>query len=145
VIVPDEVATKRDFEYQGMHLIVPVKKPKGKPLSEKAKVYNRAHNSERMMVEHVIGKMKFFRILSDRFRNPLNTHALIFKNVSGLCNVMFTKLRKGGKQLSSVGNMPFSSGLADSSASRFSQIGLWRSGGESMSSGQGSTSCCSGG
>ena len=89
-IGPDGVASKGEFGYQGTHLTVPVKKPKGKPLSEKAKAYNRAHNSERMVVEHVIGRMKIFRILSDRFRNPLHTHALIFKNVGGLCNVMFT-------------------------------------------------------
>ena len=39
--------------------------------------------------EHGIGKMKVWRVASERYRNPVSRHTLVMKNVAGLHNVMF--------------------------------------------------------
>ncbi|MBI5788746.1 MAG: hypothetical protein HZA78_07830 [Candidatus Schekmanbacteria bacterium] len=48
-----------------------MKKSKNKPLSKEQKEFNRQHSRERIIVEHVIDKMKIFKILAERFRNGL--------------------------------------------------------------------------
>ncbi len=68
---------------------VPFKKTKKQPLTCEQRAFNRQHSRERIIVEHVIGKMKIFRILAVRFRNPRNGHDLIFKNIAGIHNMMF--------------------------------------------------------
>ena len=60
---------KADKGYQGIkHLHTnsqtPHRKPPKKELSEEQKAFNRKLASERMAVEHVIGKLKVFRILA---------------------------------------------------------------------------------
>lgn len=55
-------------EYDALEVILPVKKPKNKPLSEKDKQENREKSSKRVFVEHCFGGLKRFRILSDRLR-----------------------------------------------------------------------------
>ena len=72
VVIPRETEAIGDLGYQGSVLTVPNKKPKGGTLSEQEKAYNREHASERILVEHVIGKLKIFKILKDRFRNELS-------------------------------------------------------------------------
>jgi len=99
VVIPRKVEAIGDLGYQGTTLTLPEKKPpekkpKGEPLSEEAKTYNRAqynraHASLRILVEHVIGKMKIFNLLSERFRNERKRHTLMFKNIAGLCNLRF--------------------------------------------------------
>ncbi|GMT50349.1 MAG: hypothetical protein IEMM0008_1888 [bacterium] len=59
-------------------MTVPIKKKKGKELAKDEKLYNRQLASVRIVVEHTIGKMKIFKILSERFRNPLKDHNLMF-------------------------------------------------------------------
>lgn len=90
VVIPRKAEAIGDLGYQGSVLTVPNKKPKGRTLSEEEKAYNREHASERILVEHVIGKLKIFKILSDRFRNKRSRHALMFKNIAGLCNLRFS-------------------------------------------------------
>ena len=80
-----------DLGYLGTNIKVPIKKKKGKKLTEEEKLINRQLASERVIVEHVIGKMKIFKILADRFRNQLKSHNLIFKNIAGIHNMMFVK------------------------------------------------------
>jgi len=67
--------------------MIPFKKPKKGKLTKEQKLYNKALSSERILVEHVIGKMKIFKILANQFRNRLNQHDVIFKNVAGLYNL----------------------------------------------------------
>ena len=43
----------------------------------------------RIVAEHGIGKMKIWRIASERYRNPNRRHTLIMKNVAGLHNLMY--------------------------------------------------------
>ncbi|MCS7077530.1 MAG: transposase family protein, partial [Bacteroidia bacterium] len=52
-----------------MNLILPHKKPKGKPLSENQLSENQLLNRKRVTIEHVIGKIKVLRILKDKIRN----------------------------------------------------------------------------
>jgi hypothetical protein len=86
---PPNIPTYGDSGYQGTNLVVPKKKPKGKQLTKDEKQYNRIHSSLRVVVEHSIGKLKIWKILSDRFRNRRSKHTLIFKNIAGLQNLMF--------------------------------------------------------
>jgi len=79
-----------DLGYLGVSAIeIPIKKPKGKDLTEEQKQFNKKLAKRRIIVEHSIGKMKIFQILSQRFRNPLPKHSLIFKNVAGINNLKF--------------------------------------------------------
>lgn len=79
-----------DLGYLGVSSMeLPIKKPKGKDLTEEQKQFNKKLAQHRVIVEHCIGKMKIFQILVQRFRNPLHTHSLIFKNIAGIHNMMF--------------------------------------------------------
>jgi hypothetical protein len=58
-------------------------------LSDEQKRSNRQLAKERIVAEHGIGKMKIWRIASDRFRNPPRRHTMMTKNVAGLHNLMY--------------------------------------------------------
>lgn len=88
-IVPPSVEKKGDLGYIGTSIKTPIKKKKKQKLTKQQKAFNRKHGSERIVVEHVFGKMKTFKILSERFRNHLKTHNLVFKNIAGIYNLMF--------------------------------------------------------
>lgn len=88
---PPGVRKKADLGYKGSpFIIVPKKKPRGKPLAPRWKKANRRHSSERICVEHGIGKMKIWRICRDQFRGRRKDHALMFKNIAGFHNLMFS-------------------------------------------------------
>jgi hypothetical protein len=87
--LPDGVRGTGDSGYQGTDLEVPHKKPRGGTLTRRQRAGNRRLSKRRIAVEHGIGKMKIWRIVADRFRNPLRTHTVIMKNVAGLHNRMF--------------------------------------------------------
>ena len=53
-------------------LRLPKKSSKKKPLSREEKKENRAISSERVVNENVIGSLKRFKIVSDRYRNRRN-------------------------------------------------------------------------
>ena len=87
---PPGVPEYGDSGYRGVDkMILPKRKAKGKPLEKHKKRFNRRHSSKRVCVEHAIGHMKIYKILHHRFRNDLNRHTLIFKNIAGLHNLMF--------------------------------------------------------
>ena len=48
--------------------------------------YNHIINKTRILVEHVIGRVKKFRIVSELFRNRRATHGDFFVTVTGLIN-----------------------------------------------------------
>lgn len=82
---------KGDLGYYGAESItVPKKKPKKIELTKEEKEFNKQFSKERIKVEHVFGKMKVFQILAQKFRNPRTKHTLIFKNVAGLYNLIYT-------------------------------------------------------
>ena len=68
-------------------LEVPYKKPRSGSLTQEEKDYNRGLGSFRVAVEHRIGRAKRFRIVSERFRNPRDTHHTKTSIVAGFVNL----------------------------------------------------------
>jgi len=87
---PPGVKGKGDQGYVGTDLEIPHKKPKNGELTTEQKKYNRKLSSERICVEHAIGKMKIWRILAEKYRHKLSSHSIVMKNVAGLQNLMFS-------------------------------------------------------
>lgn len=52
----------------GVEVIQPLKKPKGKELTESQKQENKVKSSVRVVVEHAIGRVKICRIVKDKIR-----------------------------------------------------------------------------
>ena len=76
-----------DTGYQGIaklhaNSVLPKKRSKKHPLTPEDKRRNREICSERVLNEHVIGHLKRFKILSDRYRNRRKRFSLI----AGICN-----------------------------------------------------------
>jgi hypothetical protein len=89
VVVGGDSDVLGDNGYHGTDLVVPVKKKPGKELTKRQRKHNIAHSRLRICVEHGIGKMKTWRVLAERYRNPLRNHTVDFKNIAGLYNLMF--------------------------------------------------------
>ena len=66
--------------------VLPIKRSKKKPLSKEDKVFNRTVSSERVLNEHVIGFIKRFKIVADRYRNRRKRFGLRFNLICGICN-----------------------------------------------------------
>ncbi len=71
ILTPQVIADKG---YQGIAKIhqlsqTPIKKPKGKKLTQEQKKYNRELNRLRITIEHVNRRLKIFNILDYRYRN----------------------------------------------------------------------------
>ena len=82
---------KLDSGYQGAERIhanseLPKKSSKFKPLTQKEKKKNKKLSQVRVKVEHVIGKIKIFRIISERYRNRRKNHDLRIKLICGIYN-----------------------------------------------------------
>jgi len=80
-----------DSGYQGIHerhsnALIPKKKSKHNPLMKEDKRYNRMLSGERIDVENVIGWMKRFRILTERYRNRRRRFGLRFNLIAGIYN-----------------------------------------------------------
>ena len=87
--LPKEASGIGDLGYVGSPLQVPHKKPRKGELTREQKQANRALSRKRIAAEHGIGKMKIWKIASDRYRNPLKRHRVMMKNVAGLHNLIF--------------------------------------------------------
>lgn len=82
---------KLDSGYQGVEKIhanseLPKKSSKLKPLTQKEKKKNKKLSQIRVKVEQVIGKIKIFRIISERYRNRRKNHDLRIKLICGIYN-----------------------------------------------------------
>ena len=82
---------KFDSGYQGAEKIhsnseLPRKSSKLKPLTKKEKRENLKLSKTRVKVEHVIGKIKIFRIMAERYRNRRKYHDLRMKLICGIYN-----------------------------------------------------------
>jgi hypothetical protein len=89
VVAPPDVRRTGDTAYIGTPLETPSRKPRGGELTARQKEANRVVSRRRIVAEHGIGKMKIWRIASERYRNPNRRHTLIMKNVAGLHNLMY--------------------------------------------------------
>ena len=65
---------------------LPKKSSKKKPLTVGEKQQNRKIASERVLNENVIGSLKRFKILSDRYRNRRKRFGLRFNLIAGIYN-----------------------------------------------------------
>ena len=91
--LPNEVTSMYDLGFLGVEddypeqkSSLPIKKEKGCELTVKQKEYNRNHSAKRIVIEHVICRIKKYRIMNDIFRNRLKKYDRISDIVSGLVN-----------------------------------------------------------
>jgi len=64
----------------------PIKSSKYHKLTKEEKAYNRNISKIRVTNEHVIGFIKRFKILSERYRNRRKRFGLRFNLIAGICN-----------------------------------------------------------
>ena len=74
-------------------LLLPKKKSEKNPLSGKDKRNNKKLSRQRVFAEHVIGKIRILRILSDRYRYRREISELRFRLIAGIYNF---ELKSGG-------------------------------------------------
>lgn len=65
---------------------IPYKKSKFHPLTSVEKKANHKLSRRRILVENVIGKLKIFRILSERYRNRRKRFSLRFNLIAAIYN-----------------------------------------------------------
>ncbi len=66
--------------------LIPIKRSKKRPLTKDDKMFNRRVSSERVLNEQIIGLIKRFKIVSDRYRNRRKRFDLRFNLIVGICN-----------------------------------------------------------
>ena len=87
-----EIVCLADSGYQGLTKMhqnseTPVKKSKKRSLTKVQKESNRALSKKRIVCEHVIGKLKIFRILKERYHNRRKRFGLRFNLIASLYNL----------------------------------------------------------
>ena len=86
-----------DSGYQGIQKLheksrTPKKKSKHHPLTKEEKQSNRDLSRQRMLVEHVIGRLKVFKLLAERYRNRRKRFGLRFTLIAALYNLEYAAL-----------------------------------------------------
>jgi hypothetical protein len=81
-----------DSGYQGLQKIhsktqMPKKRSKKNLLTQEDKKTNRQLSSDRVLNENVIGNLKRFKIISDRYRNRRKRFSLRFNLIAGIYNL----------------------------------------------------------
>jgi DDE superfamily endonuclease len=81
-----------DSGYQGLQKLhaktqMPKKRSKKNPFTEEDKKNNRQLSSDRVLNENVIGSLKRFKIISDRYRNRRKRFSLRFNLIAGIYNL----------------------------------------------------------
>ncbi len=82
-----------DSGYRGIHKdhsnsLYPLrhKEDKARMSDEERHRYNKAISTPRMKIEHIIGRVKIFKIASERYRNHRKKFALRFGLICGIVN-----------------------------------------------------------
>ena len=91
VRIHPEIKTLTDTGYQGIDKLhhnseLPKKKTKKQPLNKEDKKKNRQLSSVRALNENVIGMIKRFKIIADRYRNRRKRFGLRFNLLAGIYN-----------------------------------------------------------
>lgn len=87
VHIHPEIKSLTDTGYQGIHKLHQNSAlPKKNPLSKEDKKQNRELSSERVLNENVIGMVKRFKIIADRYRNRRKRFGLRFNLIAGIYN-----------------------------------------------------------
>ena len=81
-----------DTGYQGLQKIhtktqMPKKKNKRHPLTEEEKANNQRLSRDLVLNENVVGSVKRFKIISDRYRNRRKRFGLRFNLIAGIYNL----------------------------------------------------------
>lgn len=85
-----------DAGYRGMQKIhenveLPHRKTRKKPLIKEKRRENQELMSKRVIVENVIGLLKRFKIIADRYRNRRKRFGLRFNLIAGIYNLELVK------------------------------------------------------
>lgn len=91
-----EIKTVTDTGYQGIQKLhrkseLPKKRSKNKPLTKEDKKKNQELASERVANENVIGMLKRFKIIADKYRNRRKRFGLRFNLIAGIYNLELTE------------------------------------------------------
>jgi hypothetical protein len=89
--IREQVEVIVDTGYQGLNKLhsktsIPKKRRKGHSLSKQNKKENKVLSSKRVLIENVIGMLKRFKILSERYRNRRRRFCLRFNLIAGIYN-----------------------------------------------------------
>ena len=92
--VPSYIEILGDSGYQGIKDIhtnsrTPIKKPKGKKLTKRQKLYNHLLSKKRIVVENIIRRCKIFRIAKDVYRGKHKNHGKVWNLIAGLVNLRY--------------------------------------------------------
>jgi len=87
-----EIGVLTDTGYQGLKKLhartqMPKKKSKKHPLTKEDKKSNQELSRDRVLNENVIGMVKRFKIISDRYRNRRKRFSLRFNLIAGIYNM----------------------------------------------------------
>lgn len=90
-LIHPKTKTLTDTGYQGIQKLhfnaeLPKKHTKKNPLTKEDKKKNQALASERVLNENVIGMLKRFKIISDRYRNRRKRFGLRFNLIAAIYN-----------------------------------------------------------
>lgn len=91
LLIPMDIKKLTDMGYKGLQKLtanvsMPKRKSKNKPLTKEEKLQNREISKERVVNEHVIGLIKRFKIVADRYRNRRKRFGLRFNLIAGIHN-----------------------------------------------------------
>jgi hypothetical protein len=91
VHIQSKTKMQADSGYQGLKSLhpnseLPYKRRKKQPLTQEEKIHNKKLAGERVIVENVIGRLKRFKIISDRYRNRRKRFMLRFSLIAGIHN-----------------------------------------------------------
>ena len=91
LMVHTETTVLADTGYLGIakiikNAIIPHKRSKKHPLTKEQKKENHDISSKRILCENVIGSVKRFRIISERYRNRRKRFGLRFNLIAGIHN-----------------------------------------------------------
>jgi hypothetical protein len=90
--IAEDILCLGDTGYLGIQKLhtnsqIPAKNSKLHPLTPEQKVANRELARQRIACEHIIGRLKVFRILSDRYRNRRRRFGLRFNLIAAIYNL----------------------------------------------------------
>jgi len=93
----DNLDSEQDFlgdkAYVGAdRTTTPIKKPKKRELTDSQKDENREISKQRIFVEHLIRRLKIFRILSDRYRLRRTSYRAVIAGVCGLVRLRLGRI-----------------------------------------------------
>ena len=90
------ISVLTDSGYQGLQKLhaktqMPKKRSKKNPVTLEDKRNNQKLSSDRVLNENVIGSLKRFKIISDRYRNRRKRFSLRFNLIAGIHNLGLAK------------------------------------------------------